>query len=143
MAMVGSQAEAEDLTQETLIIAHDSFESWRSEGSVRSWLFGIARRRCARHLEKMTRRDSRLRLVYDAAKDPGTEEIVQLRQHAEKARAAISEIRPSEREALLLRFEGELSFREVGIACGIEEAAARKRVSRAVAKLRDVLRNQE
>ena len=34
------------------------------------------------------------------------------------------------------RFEGDLSFKEVAEACGIDEAAARKRVSRALAKLR-------
>src|SRR5262245_66616499 len=51
MALVGSQADAEDLTQETLLAAHDAFDSWRGEGTIRSWLFGIARRKCARHLE--------------------------------------------------------------------------------------------
>jgi RNA polymerase sigma-70 factor (ECF subfamily) len=35
MALVGSQADAEDLTQETLLAAHDAFDSWR-EGSIRS-----------------------------------------------------------------------------------------------------------
>ena len=54
MALVGSQADAEDLTQETLIAARDAFDSWRSEGSIRAWLFGIARRKCARHLESRT-----------------------------------------------------------------------------------------
>ena len=36
------------------------------------------------------------------------------------------------REAVLLRYESDLSFKEVGVACGIDEAAARKRVSRAL-----------
>lgn len=143
MAMVGSQSEAEDLAQDTLIAAHDSFPTYEGKGSLRSWLFSIARRRCARHLEKMSRRDSRLRLVYDADRDASTEEMAQLRQQATRARAALAEIRPSEREAVLLRFESELSFREVGLACGIEEAAARKRVSRAMAKLRDALSDEE
>ena len=61
------------------------------------------------------------------------------RQRAERARAALEQIRPSEREAVVLRYAAELSFREVGEACGIDEAAARKRVSRALARLREAL----
>jgi RNA polymerase sigma-70 factor (ECF subfamily) len=140
MALVGSGGEADDLTQETLLDAHDGFATWRAEGSLRSWLFGIARRKCARHLERNTRRTSRLRLVHDAERDGNAEEMLQLRQRAEAARSALATVRPSEREAVVLRFVGELSFREVGQACGIDEAAARKRVSRAIARLREVVK---
>ena len=140
MAMVGSQADAEDLTQETLLAAHDAFDSWRGEGSIRSWLFGIARRKCARLLETRTVGRAKLALIRDdapAAPDPA--DTAADRQLAERARRALAEIRPSEREALILRYVGGLSFREVAAACGIDEAAARKRVSRAHARLREVL----
>jgi RNA polymerase sigma-70 factor (ECF subfamily) len=140
MALVGSQEEADDLTQETLIDAHTGFGSWRKDSTVRAWLFGIARRKCARHLERTTRRQARLRLVHDSQRGNTSEELLALRQHAEKARQALGAIRPSEREALVLRYAGELSFREVGDACGIDEAAARKRVSRALARLRDAVK---
>lgn len=140
MALVGSNAEADDLLQETLLDAHAAFASWRGEGSLRAWLFGIARKKCARHVERTTRRTARLRLVHDAERDGNAEELMLLRQRAEAARSALSNIRPSEREAVVLRYAGELSFREVGIACGIDEAAARKRVSRALARLREVVK---
>lgn len=139
MALVGTQAEAEDLVQETLLAAHDAFEDFRGEGSIRAWLSGIARKKCARHLERGVRRESRLRLVHDSTRADGADEQFQRRQRAERARAALEQIRPSEREAVVLRYAAELSFREVGEACGIDEAAARKRVSRALARLRDAL----
>jgi RNA polymerase sigma-70 factor, ECF subfamily len=139
MALVGSQSEAEDLAQETLLSAHDAFEGFRSESSIRAWLFGIARKKCARHLERRVRRESRLRLVHDSTRNDGADEQLLRRQRAERARAALEQIRPSEREAVVLRYAAELSFREVGEACGIDEAAARKRVSRALARLRDAL----
>ena len=139
MALVGTQAEAEDLVQETLLAANDGFEDFRAEGSIRAWLFGIARKKCARHLERRVRRDSRLRLVHDSTRTDGADEQFQRRQRAERARAALEQIRPSEREAVVLRYAADLSFREVGEACGIDEAAARKRVSRALARLRDAL----
>jgi RNA polymerase sigma-70 factor, ECF subfamily len=140
MALVGQNGEADDLVQETLLEAHAGFGSWRGDGSIRAWLFGIARRKCARHLERTTRQKARLRLVHDSDRGGNAEELLALRQRAERARAALNEIRPSEREAVVLRFTAELSFREVGEACGIDEAAARKRVSRAIARLREVVK---
>ena len=139
MALVGSQADAEDLTQETLLAAHDAFGSWRGEGSIRAWLFGIARRKCARHLESRTAGRAKLELLRDDAVAPDAADAASERQLAARARKALAEIRPSEREALILRYAGGLSFREVAAACGIDEAAARKRVSRAHARLREQL----
>ena len=139
MALVGSQADAEDLTQETLLAAHDAFASWRGDGSIRAWLFGIARRKCARHLESRTAGRAKLELLRDDAPAPDPADAAADRQMAARARKALAEIRPTEREALILRYAGGLSFREVAAACGIDEAAARKRVSRAHARLREDL----
>ena len=143
MAMLGSQAEADELVQETLLDAHDGFAGFRGESSVRAWLFTILRRKAARAVERRGRREAKLRLVHDADRSPGADEMLMLRQRAERARAALETIRPSEREALLLRYASELSFRDVGIACGIDETAARKRVSRAISRLRETLGDQE
>jgi RNA polymerase sigma factor (sigma-70 family) len=136
MAFTGSQAESEELVQETLLAAFDAFHQYRGEGTVRAWLFGIARRLCGRHTEMRTRREARLRLVHDTGRGRDASEIAALRQRAERARVALGKLKPSEREAVVLRFEGELSFKELAIACGVDEAAARKRVSRALSRLR-------
>jgi RNA polymerase sigma-70 factor, ECF subfamily len=135
MALLGSQAEADDAVQDTFVAAHGAFDGFRREGSLRAWLFGIARRRCARALE---RRGSRPLPAPDSGHAPAADELYEARRRAEAARALLAEVRPSEREALLLRYVGELSFREVAEACGIDEAAARKRVSRALARMREL-----
>lgn len=139
MAFTGSQAESEELVQETLIAALDAFPQYRAEGSVRAWLFGIARRLCGRHTELRARRTERLRLVHDTGRGPDAAEHAIAQERATRARTALAKLKPSEREAVVMRFEGELSFRELAAACGVDEAAARKRVSRALARLRDEL----
>jgi RNA polymerase sigma-70 factor, ECF subfamily len=139
MAMLGSQAEAEEAVQDALLAAHDAMASFRADGSVRSWLFGIARHVCARRLERRASRDRGLRLV-DGGTGPETPDaIVDARRQAAKVRDALDQLAPSERETLLLRYQADLSFREIGEACGIDEATARKRASRALARLRSVL----
>jgi RNA polymerase sigma-70 factor (ECF subfamily) len=143
MALLGSQAEAEDAVQETLLAAHDAMTDYRGEGTVRAWLFGIARRKCARRLAVRTRRERRLRLVHDAEADRAQPDgLLEARRKAERLRDALEALKPSEREAVLLRYQTELSYREVALACGVEEPAARKRVSRALDRLRELMREE-
>jgi RNA polymerase sigma-70 factor (ECF subfamily) len=140
MAFLGSQHDAEEAAQETLLQAFDAMASYRGEGSLRSWLFTIARRVCARRVETRVRREARLRLVReDESEGQSAEALLAARRRAERVRAALEQLKPSERDAVVLRYEADLSFREVAAACGIDEAAARKRVSRALERLRESL----
>lgn len=56
--------------------------------------------------------------------------------------AAMQELNPKDRDAILLRFFNDKSFREVGAALGSNEDAAQKRVARALDKLRGLLRDR-
>lgn len=139
-ALLGVRSEADETVQETLLAAYDGLDGFRGEGSIKSWLFGIARRQCARRLEVRTRQERRSRMIVDASNDAeSTESIVDVARRSQALRAALNELRPTEREAVLLRYEADLSFKEVAVACGIDEPAARKRVSRALARLRERL----
>jgi RNA polymerase sigma-70 factor, ECF subfamily len=120
MALLGSQSEAEAALRETLLAALDG-GALRGEGTLRGRLLGIARRRCALRLETSSRQRA------DSAAKPSSA--------PERARRLLNEIRPSEREALVLHFVGEQSLREVGLACGLDEAAAQRRVSRGLTRL--------
>jgi RNA polymerase sigma-70 factor, ECF subfamily len=140
MAMVGSQAVAEELAQETFLIAFGSLGTWRRESTLRAWLFGIARKKCLKHLETHRRQAGKLYLIKTEESAAGVDELLIRRLEAERARAALHDVPPTEREAVILRFAGELSFEEVAAISGIEEPAARKRVSRGVAKLREILK---
>ena len=147
MAILGDQAEAEDVVQETLLTAHAGFASWWREGSVRAWLLGIARNKALKVVERRQRR-AKLRLIEGGetsvrGSTPGAEEWLVLKQKAELARSALEQIRPTEREALLLRYVAELEFDGVASLCGISEVTARKRISRGIAHLREVLRDAE
>jgi RNA polymerase sigma-70 factor (ECF subfamily) len=140
MALLGDAEDAAEIVQETLIAAHDAMDAYRAEGSVRGWLFGIARRKCARRLETRVRRQRRLRLVHDA--DSGAQlpdELLEAERRAARVRDALEQLKPTERDAVVLRYQAGLGYREVAEACGIDEAAARKRVSRALARLKDLL----
>jgi len=137
---LGSKAEADEASQEALLAAFDAMADYRGDGSVRAWLFGIARRVCARRSAITSRREAILRRVHDPAAAPDAPDAIASERHrAERLRGALDQLRPSDRDALVLRYHAELSFRDVALACGLDEPAARKRVGRALERLRDLL----
>jgi len=140
MALLGSQADADEAVQETLLRAHRGMASYRAEGSVKAWLCGIARHVCAHVLE--TRRKGRELLEVVPTQGEARDAFATRRQ-ARVLRDALEKLKPSEREALVLRFVADLSHREIATACGLDEAAARKRISRALERLRQVMPHEE
>ena len=139
MALLGSQADADEAVQEALLRAHRGMAGYRGEGSVKAWLCGIARHVCAHVLE--TRRRGRQLLEVVPADAEGRDELA-ARMRSRAVRAALAQMKPSEREALVLRYVADLSHREIAAACDVDEAAARKRVSRALVRLRELISSE-
>ncbi len=143
MALLGSQGDADEAVQETLLRAHRSMATYRAEGSPKAWLCGIARHVCAHALE-MRRRAGQARDGLELVPvEPEARDAFEVRRRAGAVRAALAKLRPSEREALVLRYVADLGHREIAIALDLDEATARKRVSRALARLRTVLPDAE
>jgi RNA polymerase sigma-70 factor (ECF subfamily) len=118
MALLGSQADADEAVQETLLAAHRAMTGYRGEGTVRAWLCGIARRMCVRQLEGRRRRERPLEVVPPDGDDPLG--AFASRRRARVVRAALERLKPTEREALVLRYVADLSHREIGVACDID-----------------------
>jgi RNA polymerase sigma-70 factor (ECF subfamily) len=140
IALLGSQADADEAVQETLLRAHRGMSGFRGDGSVKAWLCGIARHVCAHVLE--TRRRGR-ELLEVVPVDVEARDDFAERQRARVIREAMSKLKPSERDVLVLRYVADLSHREIGVACGLDEATARKRISRALSRLRQILPSEE
>jgi len=140
IALLGSQADADEAVQETLLRAHRGMAGFRGEGSAKAWLCGIARHVCAHVLE--TRRRGR-ELLEVVPVDVEARDDFAERQRARAIREAMSKLKPSERDVLVLRYVADLSHREIGVACGVDEATARKRISRALSRLREILPSEE
>jgi RNA polymerase sigma-70 factor, ECF subfamily len=89
MALLGRQADAEEALQETLLQAYRGMAAYRADGTVRAWLFGIARRVCARRLEARVGGERRLALVHDADQGALPDALVEAAQRAMRLRRAL------------------------------------------------------
>ncbi len=141
-SMTRSEAEAEELVQETFIQAFEALERYTGQSSVRAFLFGIARRVCIRHLRKRDRRRGlfqRWFVVGDSVVADPVDPVEAAEERVALA-TALAALKPTLREAVLLRYQAGLEGPEVARALGISHAAARKRVSLGVKALRESLR---
>ena len=132
MALLGNQSDAEDALQDTFVEALKCLSTYRGTGTVRSWLYAIARRQCFKRIAK-SRKSPALKLVSDP--EVGDTALQRL-HHRQLLSSALLSIKPSEREAVLLRYQSDLSYEEISEVLAIAPDAARKRVSRALINLR-------
>ncbi len=133
LRQVKDPALAEDVTQAVFIILVRKAETIRAASFV-GWLFNTTRR-CAAN----ARRSERRRRLHErqAAKPE-----VQMQPQDSAAIVlddALAALRSSDRQVVLLRYMQQCEFSEVGSILGISEQTARRRLSRAVERLRHLL----
>jgi RNA polymerase sigma-70 factor (ECF subfamily) len=133
--------DAEDAVQETLWAATRAIRTFRgTASSIASWLFTIVRRECLRLIEGRRRAPAPLDeepAVLAEVVDP--EDAVALRQRMELLAAALGDLDPLHREAVLLRDIQELSAPEAAERLGISVDTLKSRLHRARVNLRDHL----
>jgi RNA polymerase sigma-70 factor (ECF subfamily) len=140
-----------DLAAETFAQAFASRRTFRGTTELASsaWLFAIARRQLARYYDEgVVKRKLSRRLVggVPMASDADVdliERIAGLEGVRGVLRESLGKLEPVQRQALWLRVVEEQPYTTVAQRLGISEPAARKRVSRALRTLSELLAASE
>lgn len=134
-----------DLTADTFIRAMTSFGTFdERRGSATSWLFGIARRTFAAHLESSARRLVVVRKV-GGRRELDRDELAELEARIDAERPGrallerLAELPELEREAVELVHLCGLAPKEAAEALGVPKGAMRTRLHRAMARMREVV----
>ena len=132
VASVGRQ-EADDCFQETFLSAMRAYPRLRPNSNTRAWVLTIAHRKALDHHRARARRPVPIGAVPDAPAPEAPEAT------GEAVWERVSDLPPKQRAALLLRFAGDLSHREVAAALGCSEEAARRSAHEGLKRLREEL----
>ncbi|MDR6320757.1 RNA polymerase sigma factor [Actinoplanes couchii] len=131
--------DASDVVAETFLVAWRRSRELPPEEEIRLWLYGVARRVLANHHRGGTRRQRlgerlRQRLSAVVSRDPGGEVPQRL-----AVRAALARLDETDRELMMLTIWEGLQPREVAEVLRMTPGAVRTRLSRARAKLRELV----
>lgn len=123
--------DAEDLLQQTFLLAARDAAPLRAAASRRAWLIGIARNLLREHRRRRVRRRTVPIPADAAAPETGPED-----PRLEEMRRAIARLPETHREVLALRLGDGLSYTEVAEVLGIPIGTVRSRIHHAVRRLR-------
>ena len=136
--MTGDSVHAEDLAQEAFVKAFRSLAAFDTSRRLSSWLFRIAHntaidaiRRPRRPMVSLDAQPGDSRPIAHIPAAPPEPDPVEREALGEALEAAMNQLRPEFRAAVVLRYDEGLAFDEIGTVLGVPEATARSHVHRA------------
>lgn len=137
---IGHSTEAEDLAQQAFVEAARTFETFRGESQLSTWLYGIAMNLVRNHLSRAPQRLYRFEdesALDDTASDTADPcEHLEMTQMIRLLDNELAELMPEMREVLLLVALDDMSYEEAAELLSVPIGTVRSRVSRARAQLR-------
>jgi RNA polymerase sigma-70 factor (ECF subfamily) len=139
--MCGNRAEADDVTQDTLLAAAQNMSQFAGHASFQSWVFAIARSVCSRRhrgqKNKPHQPEEKLLTLAAPVSDP--ESQVLFTEQAQLVQRGLDVLPPEQKEILWLRDVEGLSGQETADALGLSLEATKSRLHRARSALRQIV----
>jgi len=138
----------DDLALELTAVAFEkalrSIRRYRTKGGgVLAWLLRIARNAAADHERRQRPLVPQWRMNTDRPSlEDSPEEVAVRSDERRRLRLLVADLPEVQRDALALRFGAGLTAREIGVVIGKNEEATQKLISRAIARLREVVHDQ-
>ena len=141
-AMVRDRAFAEDITQESLVRAWLAMDTYRGDGSLRSWLQRITHNTAVSMLRKQRNTTYSPQLIAERA-DPGAEGASGIADLRWVLNEALDGLDPLSRSIVVLRDVEGFSYDEVAEIAGVTVSAVKSRLFRSRHRLAEALREVE
>lgn len=143
LMMAGDSQHAEDLTQETFIRAYQGFDNFEGRAKYQTWLYTIARNVTHDFFRKKRAISFIPSFFQDqpAVVDRTPEEIAELEDETVELYRALSSLKTSYKEVIILRYIKEFSTKETSEILRCSESKVKSTMHRAMPALRKELEN--
>jgi len=134
---VGDRALAEDLVAEAFERAYRARGRFdRRRASERTWLFSIALNRMRDHMRRAAVEERGIMRATPGGSGPEEDRELSRVEDRDELVRALAGLSEEEREAIALRYGGDLTGREVANVLGVRVTTAEGRLSRGLRKLK-------
>jgi len=146
LSILGDQAEANEVMQETFLSALRALPSYQEKQSFKAWLYTIALNHSRSHLRKrkvMERLRSTLTAIFrvEAQRQVLPEEAAIQNEKEAAIWRSLNELDERHRIVVILRYFHEFSIAEISDILSVHEGTIHSRLHSAREKLRDALRH--
>jgi len=134
-----SKVQAEDLTHDIFIKLYVKLNSFKGTSKFSTWLYSFTYNFCVNFVQrdsyknKEETNESAISNRSSVADEITDNDIFQLK--ADKLKEALSIIDPKDKMILLMKYQDDLSIKELQVALGIGESAVKMRLKRAKQKV--------
>jgi RNA polymerase sigma factor (sigma-70 family) len=137
LSFVKDDAKAEDFTHDIFMKLVLNLASYKETAKFSTWLYSITYNYCIDQT-RVSKKYSEVGLDenYDLADDDNDAEIAEL--EAQQLNKAMQQILPEEKSILMMKYQDDLSIKEISDTLDISESAVKMRLLRAKEKLRKV-----
>lgn len=140
--LCGNETEAQDLVQETFLQALKSAHRFRGASAVYTWLYGILRNLCHRHLRKQKRFLFEENLILETPFEPSADTSPDEEFCSAKIAAALQKLSPGHREVIVLRYFETMKIHDIAAQTGMSPGTVKSRLHYAVRCLERLLPNE-
>ena len=137
--MLGDQAEAEDVVQETFVRSFRFLRQCAQPERFDAWLFRILANRCRTARAKWWRARRLFVPVEERHEAAAADHAVENAAWREEIQRALARLAPEQREAFLLKYVEDMSYEQMEVVTGAGVSALKMRVKRACDRLREQL----
>jgi RNA polymerase sigma-70 factor, ECF subfamily len=128
--------EAQDLVQETFCRAIPALKKFRGECLLYTWLYGILRNLCIRHLRKQRHFNFFSAPPRTESAAPGPACLAETAERSTRLAETLDGMPAKQREILLLRFGEEMKIREIAELLAISPGTVKSRLHEALKRVR-------
>lgn len=142
--IVNSQADAEDILQESFLSAFRNIQSYKGEASFGAWLKRIVVNKAINHIRKrkIELTSAEIGEIDVADEAPAAENDADTLLSVERVKRAIGKLPDGFRLVLSLYLLEGYDHREIGEILGISESTSKSQFNRAKSRLREIVKSE-
>ncbi len=138
-----SKVEAEDLTHDIFIKLFIKLDSFKGNSKFSTWLYSFTYNFCVNYIQRNSYKNKEqvkeVVVSENSAEEVTDYDIFQIK--TDKLKRVLSVIDPNDKMLLLLKYQDELSIKEIQVILDIKESAVKMRLKRAREKVMEIYKN--